>query len=238
MSQRQRRPGGKPGRQHQQIAAGNSTGKPGARVRMMDHLHQLAADTGAVLTTWSPPPGQLAEVTFTRGDKAPPEVFVPVVRTRREYYAGLHEFGHVCVGRRNSRWDDESDGEVLFDEAAAWVWAFDHAIVPLTASVAVRAANCLFSYALAAFDYHGPGFEETVGAPWESYGAAAVPDEWRDEYLDLVIRFDRCVESAGVLVAAGAPEVPAVASEKPEGHPDRRPSVKSSTWSKGGGAEA
>ena len=60
----------------------------------------------------------------------PPVIELPPIRSRTDYYAGLHEFGHLIAGQT---------GITLYDEITANTWALDNAQVE--PSISVAAAN-------------------------------------------------------------------------------------------------
>lgn len=77
----------------------------------------------------------------TRGGRATPSyryVSIAPVRGIVTYYVALHELGHV-VGRGRS-------APKLEQEANAWQWAIEHAIVPPSPGVRKMIRRCLRNY--------------------------------------------------------------------------------------------
>jgi hypothetical protein len=110
------------------------------RDAMREHLGELACEH-RVRLTFRPPTTE----TIARLHILLRVIEMPPIRTRRDYYAGLHEFGHLAVG---------VTGVALHDEAAAWIWALDNARVPPTTTVWGQMVGCLAGYVF--FQGHDP----------------------------------------------------------------------------------
>jgi hypothetical protein len=69
-------------------------------------------------------------------------VCIPPIKTSVDYFASLHEIGHVVTMNRSPSWDDTM-GEVFEREIAADVWAMEHAITPISRRMLLLFAACL-----------------------------------------------------------------------------------------------
>lgn len=102
------------------------------RALMLDHLQTLADDLDVELQ-FRP----ATEETIARLHIRERMIELPPIRTRRDYFSGLHEFGHLVVG---------ITGIALYDEATANLWALDHAAVEPTMTVWHQIDGCLADY--------------------------------------------------------------------------------------------
>jgi hypothetical protein len=91
-----------------------------------EHLQRLVAQTGAVIQTWKHPPETTARLVL--GD--PPRILIPQLRSRRAYFDGLHEFGHLKLGHQPSA--TIGAGHVFLQELEAWVWPLEESELPPT----------------------------------------------------------------------------------------------------------
>lgn len=155
------------------------------RAPMLDalsaHLDALALQTGAQIVVWDPPSDTTHMLQF--GEDAELAVFMPELRDVKDYFGALHEFGHLAMiraGRMHGFDERPVDGRHLFDELAAWVWAFEHAVVPPTPEVVLEAESLIRGYMQEA------GLRSEDPATW---GAEHVPDDLREKYLSLAARF-------------------------------------------------
>lgn len=78
-------------------------------------------------------------------------VLIKPLRDRRDYFDGLHEFGHLHAIRhgevKRMNYSHFVDGRLLWDEAYAWDWALANARFPATPTIAVNILNLLWSRA-------------------------------------------------------------------------------------------
>lgn len=114
----------------------------GNRGLYLSHLHELAEESGALLTFYSR--GEHAEPWVARtcwwGDSVV-EVITPVPTSVSQYFTGLHEFGHVFgPASGGTAWDRVATLEDVNGELMAYVWALERARVPIS----VRLRNAAY----------------------------------------------------------------------------------------------
>lgn len=102
----------------------------------------------------------------------PPMIEGPVIRDQKDYFAMLHELGHVSHGHTQGRppFTDKTfyfDNGVLRSEAEAWEWAMDNAYEEPTDDTRRFMWNyCMGSYyagALYSFRAYGPDRLDRLG---------------------------------------------------------------------------
>lgn len=143
------------------------------RQQMTNHLLDLAAEHDVTLR-FGTPTGPGAQEARARVHLRNRMVETPI-RTRSDYYIGLHEFGHLV------RWPT---GETLYDEAAAWSWALDNAIAAATPTVLREISSSLFDYV-----HLGRPIDIARGVLIES-DPAELPSWARQEWDDLQARLN------------------------------------------------
>ncbi len=106
--------------------------QPGGRRELyLDHLHELADDTGAVLTFYHPK-GFIAQwraETHRAFRGRPAHITTPLPFTQSHYLTGLHEFGHVYQADLGGTSNHGVTPEGIYGELMAHVWAFEHSRV-------------------------------------------------------------------------------------------------------------
>jgi hypothetical protein len=159
----------------------------GRRALYLDHLHELADDSGALLTLYHPK-GFIARwkgETRRWGDRV--TVTTPLPLTRGHYLTGLHEFGHVYQPESGGSgliaysrtpfgcFDDACRG--VYGELMAYVWAFQRSRIPIVRDDVCEARDIVMAHA------KDGGWE---GGPVEEW----VRTELRQQYLDGVAQLE------------------------------------------------
>jgi hypothetical protein len=111
---------------------------------MHDHIAALAEEFGADVEFR--PGGAQPGVSDARLWLHERRIVAPPVRTRREYFMVLHEFGHLA---------SQPIGYALHDEAAAWLWALGTTCVEPSARVWRMIDGVMHDYACFRLGYSG-----------------------------------------------------------------------------------
>lgn len=155
---------------------------------MRAHIERLATELG-VWKVVTLPRDYPTALVLGWGD-GPYTVGIHPIRSRSSYYIALHELGHVAVKRADLRQGvvlraDDSPGEYLRVEVAAWAWAMRRAIVEPSLRAREAIHRGLRSYILPLVPRPEPPTREALAA-WEirlKAGAAdLVPKRYRDNY--------------------------------------------------------
>jgi hypothetical protein len=103
---------------------------------MLDHIAALAEEFGADVEFR--PGGAEPGVSDARLWLRERRIVAPPIRTRREYFTVLHEFGHLATA---------PIGYALHDEAAAWLWALRESCVEPSPRIWPMIDGCMYDYA-------------------------------------------------------------------------------------------
>ena len=161
--------------------------RPGGRRELyLDHLHELADDTGAALTFYHPK-GFIAqwraETRIVSG--MPARITTPLPFTQSHYLTGLHEFGHVYQADLGGTSNHGVTPEGIYGELMAHVWAFEHSkVLPIPDRDLEHARISLL------FDARENGW--TGGSV-----ADFLPAHLRNPYSEAFARLERWQGSAG-----------------------------------------